>query len=286
MQGLGARPGDRVQLAFGEKTVTATVRALLSNDIGVTTGEAIAAARPEIILPQSAAQQIDPEPPNTICIKNTGAGGLVDTGPGGSRSQAVPSLLQQLFPGDSARLDAPHALGQTSFDVFRIHPLKPDVVEETIGLDINKLVFLSPAGQQFTWLPPLFTCLLVGAGMLLLALLMILLAAERRTELGMSRALGLRRSHLVQLLLFEGCGYGMLAALPGVLLGVGTTALELAMLTLLPKLGVGEAANSVPVPVLESGALHLWVNRQSLLTSWCLGVLATVATVLVGRLCW
>src|SRR6266566_4806573 len=286
VQGLGARPGDRVQLAFGEKTVTATVRALLSNDIGDTTGEAIAAARPEIILPQSAAQQIDPEPPNTICIKNTGAGGLVDTGPGGSRSQAVISLLQQLFPGASVRLDAPHALGQTSFDVFRIHPLKPDVVEETIGLDINKLVFLSPAGQQFTWLPPLFTCLLVGAGMLLLALLMILLAAERRTELGMSRALGLRRSHLVQLLLFEGCGYSMLAALLGVLLGVGTTALELAMLTLLPKLGVGEAANSVPVPVLESGALHLWVNRQSLLTSWCLGVLATVATVLVGRLCW
>jgi putative ABC transport system permease protein len=281
VQGLGAQPGDRVQLAFGEKTVTATVRALLSNDIGVTTGEAIAAARPEIILPQSAAQQIDPEPPNTICIKNTGAGGLVDTGPGGGRSQAVVSLLQQLFPGASVRLDAPHALGQTSFDVFRIHPLKPDVVEETIGLDINKLVFLSPAGQQFTWLPPLFTCLLVGAGMLLLALLMILLAAERRTELGMSRALGLRRSHLVQLLLFEGCGYSMLAALLGVLLGVGTTALELAMLTLLPKLGVGEAANSVPVPVLESGALHLWVNWQSLLTSWCLGVLATVATVLV-----
>jgi putative ABC transport system permease protein len=278
VQGLGAQPGDRVQLTFGEKTVTATVRALLSNDIGVTTGEATTAATPEIILPQSAAQQIDPEPPNTICIKNTG---LVDTGPGSSRSQAVISHLQQLFPGASARLDAPHALGQTSFDVFRIHPLKPDVVEETIGLDINKLVFLSPTGQQFTWLPPLFTCLLVGAGMLLLALLMILLAAERRTELGMSRALGLRRSHLVQLLLFEGSGYGILAALLGVLLGLGTTALELATLTLLPKLGVGEAANSVPVPVLESGALHLWVNWQSLLTSWCLGVLATFATVLV-----
>src|SRR5713226_2481898 len=281
VQGLGAQPGDRVQLTFGEKTVTATVRALLSNDIGVTTGEAIAAARPEIILPLSAAQQIDPESPNTICIKNTGAGGLVDTGPGGSRSQTVISLLQQLFQGASARLDAPHALGQTSFDVFRIHPLKPDVLEETIGLDINKLVFLSPAGQQFTWLPPLFTCLLVGAGMLLLALLVILLAAERRAELGMSRALGLRRSHLVQVLLFEGCGYGILAALLGVLLGVGVTALELALFTLLPKLGVGVAANSVPVPVLVSGALSLWLSWQSLFIAWCLGVLATVGTVLV-----
>ncbi len=96
----------------------------------------------------------------------------------------------------------------------------------------------------------------------------------------MSRALGLRRSHLVQLLLFEGCGYGILAGLLGVLLGVGVTALELALFTLLPKLGVGIANNSVPVPVLESGALHLWLNWQSLLTAWCLGVIATIATVL------
>src|SRR5260370_36514768 len=117
--------------------------------------------------------------------------------------------------------------------------------------------------------------------MLLLALLMILLAGERRTELGMSRALGLRRSLLVQLLLFEGCGYGMLAALLGVLLGVGTTALDLGTLKLLAKLGVGEAANRVPVPTLYSGALQLWVNSQSLLSSWCVGALAAVATVLL-----
>ena len=136
-------------------------------------GEAIAAATPQIILPLAAAQQIDPEPPDTISIRNTRAG----------NSQAVIGFLQQLFPGASARLDVPHAIGQTNLDVFRIHPLKPDVVEETLGLDINKLVFLSPAGQQFTWLPPLFTCLLVGAGMLLLALLMILLVMPetRRT---------------------------------------------------------------------------------------------------------
>ena len=270
VQGLGAQSGDRVQLSFGEKTVTVTVRALLSNDIGVTNGEAIAPETPQIILPLAAAQRIDPEPPNTISIRNTSAGS----------SQAIISFLQQLFPGTSARLDAPHALGQTTFDVFKIHPLKPDVVQETLTLEVNKIVFLSSAGQQFTWLPPLFTCLLVGAAMLLLALLVILLATERRAELGMSRALGLRRSHLVQLLLFEGCGYGILAGLIGVLLGIGVTALELILFTLLPRLGVGVAANSVPVPVLESGALHLWLNWQSLLTSWCLGVIATITTVL------
>lgn len=269
VQGLGAQRGDQVQLSFGTKIVTATVRALLSNDIGVTAGEAISASTPQIILPLAAGQQIDPEPPNTISIRNTSA----------DSSPAAISFLQQLFPGASARLNVPHALGQTSFDVFRIHPLKPNVVQETLTLEVSKIVFLSPAGQQFTWLPPLFTCLLVGAGMLLLALLMILLATERRAELGMGRALGMSRAHLVQLQLFEGCGYGVVAALLGMLLGVGITALELAMLTLLPELGVGEAANSVPVPVI--GTLHLWISWQSLLTSWCIGVLATTATALM-----
>ncbi|HEY0755999.1 MAG TPA: FtsX-like permease family protein [Ktedonobacteraceae bacterium] len=275
VQGLGTtRPGDQLQLTFGEKMVTVTVRALLSNDIGVTAGEAITPAMPQILLPLAAAQQIDPEPPNTISIRNSSAGS----------SRAVLNLLQQLFPGASARLDVPHALGQTSFDLFRIHPLKPDVVQETLTLEVNKIVFLSPTGQQFTWLPPLFTCLLVGISMLLLALLVIFLAAERRVELGMSRALGLSRSHLVQLLLFEGCGYGILAALLGVLSGVGVLALELVLFTVLPRLGVGVAANSVPVPVLQAGVLHLWVSWQSLLTSWCLGVLVTVLTVLVVAL--
>lgn len=274
VQGLGARAGDRLQLAFGEKSVTVTVRALLSNDIGVTAGEAIAPATPQILLPLAAAQQIDPEPPNTISIRHTPTG----------NNLSVIAFLQQLFPGAVARLDVPHALGQTSFDLFRIHPLKPDVVQETLTLDINKIVFLSPTGQQFTWLPPLFVFLLVGAGMLLLALLVILLAAERRAELGMSRALGLSRAQLVQVLLFEGCGYGVLAALLGVLLGVGVVTLELASFTVLPSLDVGLAANSVPVPVLQAGTLHLWVTWQSLLTSGCLGIIVTILTVLIVAL--
>ena len=51
--------------------------------------------------------------------------------------------------------------------------------------------------------------------MLLLALLVTLLAAERRAELGMSRALGLQRSHLALQLLFEGAGYGLVAVVIG-----------------------------------------------------------------------
>ncbi|HEY7415759.1 MAG TPA: ABC transporter permease, partial [Ktedonobacteraceae bacterium] len=125
VQALGTHVGDRVQLVFGDKMVIVTVRALLSNEIGVTAGEAITADTPQIMLPLAAAQQIDPEPPNTISIRNTTV----------ASNQAVVSFLQQLFPGTSARLDVPHALGRTTFDTFRIHPLKPDVAQETLTLE-------------------------------------------------------------------------------------------------------------------------------------------------------
>jgi hypothetical protein len=270
---------------FGTKTSNVTVRAILSNDIGVTSGEAVAGALPEIIVPVALVYQVDPQPLDTICIKNVGPGGLADAGPEGSRSQAVVQFLQGIFPGTPASLNVPHAFGTTEFDSSRIHPMKPDVAERAPGLlQVNKLVFLSPIGQQFSWLPPLFTWLLVGAGMLLLVLLVILLTAERRSELGMSRALGLRCFHLVQLLLFEGCGYALCAALFGLLLGCGITAIELQAFSLLPELGVGVAGNSVPISVLEVGVPHFSLSWQSLLSAACLGVLVTLGTVLVTAL--
>ena len=276
-QSLAAQPGDVLTILFGTKTSNVTVRAILSNDIGVTSGEAVAGSLPEIIVPLALVYQVDPQPLDTICIKNIG--------PGGNRSQAVIQFLQRIFPGTPANLNVPHAFGTTEFDSTRIHPMKPDVAERATGLlQVNKLVFLSPIGQQFSWLPPLFTWLLVGAGMLLLVLMVILLMEERRTELGISRALGLRRSHLVQLLLFEGCGYAICAALLGLLLGCGITALELKTFSLLPELGVGEAANSVPISVLEVGVPHLSLSWQSLLRAACLGMLVTMGTMLVTAL--
>ncbi len=286
-QNFDVRSGDRVQIDLGPQTITSTVRALLSNNPGVTAGEAIQAGDfPEVILPLAVVQQIyqqtahQSSPPDIISIKNIGQGGMDDIGPGGSRSQTVVHFLQQLFPGASANLNAPHTFGLTQFDTIRIHPLKPDVVEEQQTLQFSKTVVLTSIGQQFSWLPPIFTYMLLGAGMLLLVLLVILLAAERRAELGMSRAIGLQRHHLIQLLLFEGCCYSIIAGFLGVLLGIGATALELAVLSHLPQLAPGEfGSNAVPVPVIDP--VHAWLSWQSMLSAWCLGILITMGTLLV-----
>ena len=61
----------------------------------------------------------------------------------------------------------------------------------------------------------------IAAGILLIFLIFVMLAAERRGELGIARAIGTRRGHLVQMFLFEGVAYDLIAAAVGALLGVG-----------------------------------------------------------------
>ena len=56
----------------------------------------------------------------------------------------------------------------------------------------------------------------VLAGLLLLVNLFVMLAAERKTELGMARAVGMRRSELVGAFATEGWIYALVATALGV----------------------------------------------------------------------
>ena len=60
----------------------------------------------------------------------------------------------------------------------------------------------------------------IAAGMLLIFLIFVMLAAERKVEMGMMRAVGTKRSHLVQIFMSEGMIYNMVAAAIGCALGV------------------------------------------------------------------
>ena len=55
----------------------------------------------------------------------------------------------------------------------------------------------------------------IAAGILLIFLIFVMLAAERRGELGIARAVGTRRGHLVQMFTFEGAAYDLIAAAVG-----------------------------------------------------------------------
>ncbi|PBC67595.1 putative ABC transport system permease protein [Streptomyces sp. TLI_235] len=58
------------------------------------------------------------------------------------------------------------------------------------------------------------------AGALLLVNIFVMLAEERKTQLGMLRAVGLKRAHLVGSFSIEGALYALAAALPGVAIGI------------------------------------------------------------------
>ncbi len=60
----------------------------------------------------------------------------------------------------------------------------------------------------------------IGAGVLLTIMIFVMLAAERKTEMGISRAVGMKRRHLIESFVSEGMGYNMLSGLVGVALGV------------------------------------------------------------------
>lgn len=60
----------------------------------------------------------------------------------------------------------------------------------------------------------------IGAGMLLIVMIFVMLASERKSEMGMARAVGTKRGHLVQMFMSEGTAYNVVAAMVGGLLGI------------------------------------------------------------------
>ncbi|MCH8920582.1 MAG: FtsX-like permease family protein, partial [Chloroflexi bacterium] len=60
----------------------------------------------------------------------------------------------------------------------------------------------------------------IAAGMLLILMIFVMLAAERKSELGMTRAIGTKRGQLVQIFLSEGMAYNLAAAAVGAALGI------------------------------------------------------------------
>ena len=60
----------------------------------------------------------------------------------------------------------------------------------------------------------------IAAGILLIFLIFVMLAEERKTEMGISRAIGMQRGQLVQAFLAEGLAYNLGAAVVGTALGI------------------------------------------------------------------
>ncbi|MGI8483241.1 MAG: ABC transporter permease, partial [Thermomicrobiales bacterium] len=100
----------------------------------------------------------------------------------------------------------------------------------------------------------------IGVGILLIVLIFTMLAAERRSEMGMERAIGAQRGALIQQFIAEGTGYALIAGLVGVALGVlATTGIAL---------GIGSIFG-------DDFQITPYVKAQSMISAYSLGVVIT-----------
>ena len=141
---------------------------------------------------------------------------------------------------------------------------------EEMGLEVSAvkketLDAADLAGSALTSIFVGFGLFSIAAGVLLIFLIFVMLAAARKSEMGMARAIGTRRSQIIQMFLFEGMVYDLLAAVVGVGLGVLVT---YAMAGVMARI-IGDT----PIEI----AVH--VEPRSLAVSFTLGVLVTFVTV-------
>ena len=137
---------------------------------------------------------------------------------------------------------------------LEVAPVKRDAIRDA-----------DAAGSAFMAFFTTFGSFSIAAGILLIFLIFVMLSAERRGELGIARAIGTRRGHLVALFVFEGAAYDVLAALVGAALGA---AVAYGMVALIAR-ALGTTGLDV----------QFAVTGRSLAVAYAIGVLLTLGVV-------
>ncbi|HEV2528342.1 MAG TPA: FtsX-like permease family protein [Thermomicrobiales bacterium] len=107
----------------------------------------------------------------------------------------------------------------------------------------------------------------IAVGVLLIVLIFSMLAAERRAEMGMARAVGQQRRHLIQQFIAEGSGYALLSGLVGAAAGT----LVILGLAQILKDAVGDFFD-----------VQGFVSWRSIVVGYCLGVIMTFLAIVVA----
>ncbi|MDA1279305.1 MAG: FtsX-like permease family protein [Chloroflexi bacterium] len=132
------------------------------------------------------------------------------------------------------------------------------------GLDLAELV-----GTEITLIFSIFGSFSIIVGLLLIFLVFVMLAASRMTEMGIIRAVGTKRRHLVQMFTYEGIVYSIGAAALGAVLGIIAS-------VALVQIMAGVISDSDDFRFTYS------VTLQSILVAFSLGLVITAVTVVIS----
>ena len=229
---LDAAPGHTIRVFAGHTVASMRVQAIVRFDGAGTDGAAV-------MMPLSAAQQLLAQPGRVKYVLVSNRGGSVSGAALTDRvvAKLAPTLAPMGLQADKTKQDA----------------LKT--------ADLMGAAFVS----MFTT----FGSFSIAAGILLIFLIFIMLSAERRGELGIARAVGTRQRKLVQMFLFEGVAYDVLAAAVGVVVGIAV-----AYLMVLVMAGTFN----------QQGGFHITysVTARTVVVAYAIGVLLTFAVVTVS----
>ncbi|MFQ6019287.1 MAG: ABC transporter permease, partial [Dehalococcoidia bacterium] len=154
---------------------------------------------------------------------------------------------------DAVVASAERVIAEEGLDLD-VEPFKQDAVDEA------ELV-----GNLMATLFLVFGLFAIAPGILLIVMIFVMLAAERKSEMGMARAVGTKRGQLVQTFMSEGMAYNLGAAAVGAALGI------------LVSLGITQLMARI---FSEFGlSIQPHVTLRSLVISYSLGVVLTFATV-------
>ncbi len=233
---LNARPGDSISVNASGKSGSFKVKAVVE-DRRLAGSGGISVRREGGVVPLAVAQQLFEAPGRltTLAISNEG-----DVRSGVASSAGVTQATREIISKAGLPLS-----------VLEIKKL---------GVDAS-----NSASSIFTTFFLVFGLFSIGAGILLIFMIFVMLAAERKSEMGMARAVGTKRFDLVQTFLAEGMGYNVLAAAVGCLLGVG----------------VAFIIAKVMASIFSSFNIDIspHVTARSLIMSYSLGVVLTFFTV-------
>jgi putative ABC transport system permease protein len=231
---LGARVGDTLGFTYANKPYFYTVSAIaedspLSGRFDPNT--------PGMVIQLDRLQALTGQQGEITTAAVSNRGGIRD---GMNLTDPVVDRLKATFQGQQIGID----------------PIKKD------NIDLAKTV-----SSIFTTFFIVFGLFSIAVGILLIVLIFTMLAAERRPEMGMARAVGAQRRQLIQQFISEGTGYAILAGLVGAALGVGA-AVAIA-LALKPLFG-------------DFLTIEPHVTFRSMIVAYCLGVVITFLAVVVS----
>ena len=184
--------------------------------------------------------------------------------------------LISLFSDDDIQAEFLEAVAATGDDELtsEVNTLVVTLAEFLV-IDVKRSLLETAelVGNVVTSFFILFGLFSIMVGILLIFLIFVMLAAARRSELGMARAVGAKRWHLVQMFVFEGTAYSLASGVVGVGLGLLASALIVGIIN---QIFAGGGAGAGEFQLTR----HF--EARSAIVAYCLGMVITFITVAVS----